>query len=157
MTAKRQDITIEQGADYDKPFFLTDDNGEAENLTGMAFALEIRSSPDDPTALLTLTTAAGTLVADLNTGGVRPVIDSAVTAAFLPGTYVYDLKSLAANGKVRRRRQGNVYVSPQVTLYVFPAPAPSPSPSPSPSPDTVGMEDSGSVLQEDGSKILTEV
>ena len=126
MTAKRQDITIEQGADYDRPFTLTDDDGEIDNLTGVAFALQIRASVNDPTALLTLSTADGTIVVDIDTGAVQPRINPSVTAALLPGTYVYDLKALEANGRVRRRRSGFVFVSPQVTTAFIPAP-PSPS------------------------------
>ncbi|QEH36489.1 hypothetical protein OJF2_50730 [Aquisphaera giovannonii] len=134
MTALHQDITIEQGADYDHPFFLTDDAGEVDNLTGVAFVMQIRDSFGNPTALLTLSTADGSIAVDVDSGAVRPVIGYAVTAAFLPGQYVYDLKSLETNGRVRRRRQGKVTVSPQVTTIPVPAPAPSPSPAPAPAP-----------------------
>ena len=148
MTATTMDITIEQGADYDRPFFLTDDAGEIDNLTGVVFVMQIRNSYGDPTALLTLSSADGSLDVDLDSGTVRPVIGYDVTAAFLPGVYLYDLKSLETNGRVRRRRQGTVTVSPQVTIIPVPAPtpspspapAPSPSPSPSPSPDVYGTD-----------------
>ncbi len=134
MSAKRQDITIEQGADYDRPFFLTDDDGEIDNLTGMSFVMQIKSGYDDPTALLTLTTGDGSLVVNLDAGSVQPRIAPTVTAAFLPGNYLYDLKGQEANGRVRRRRQGTVTVSPQVTIIPTPAPAPAPSPGPDPAP-----------------------
>lgn len=134
MSAKRLDITIDQGADFDRPFFLTDDDGEIDNITGMAFVMQIRTSFDDPTALLTLSSDDGSLVVNPNVGTVQPIIGHAVTAAFLPGVYVYDLKALETNGRVRRRRQGTVTVSPQVTIIPVPAPAPSPAPAPAPSP-----------------------
>lgn len=170
MSAKLQNITIEQGADYDKPFFLTDDDGEFDNLAGMSFVMQIRSNFDDPTPLLTLSTADGSLVVNLDAGSVQPRIAPSVTAALLAGSYLYDLKALEANGRVRRRRQGYVTVSPQVTTIPAPAPspwpapapapspspAPAPSPSPTPSPSAFLMEDGGYILQEDGSKILTE-
>ena len=122
MTAVRHDLTVEQGADYDRPILLTDDDGEIDDLTGVAFALQVRLTPDDPTALLTLTSADGTLLVNPVAGSVQPLIGPAATAALLPGTYVYDLKAREADGRVRRRRSGFVFVSPQVTTAPFGSP-----------------------------------
>lgn len=152
MTAKRQDITIEQGADYDKPFLLADDTGEAEDLTGASAYMEFRTSYDDPTALLSLSSGASTLRIDTEDGEIQPLIGPLVTAAFLPGVLVYDLFVVYASGKTRRKRFGKATISPRVTN--IPAPSPSPAPSPAPAPDALQKDDGGYILQDDGSKIL---
>lgn len=134
MTAKRQDITIERGADYDRPFQMLDQGGNPVNLTGCAAAMQIRAAVGFPTALLTLTSAGGTLVIDAVNGFIRPLISEVQTAALLPGRYVYDVKMLDASGRTVRPFEGFVNVVAEVTTVPVPAPAPTPTPSPSPSP-----------------------
>ena len=141
MSAIRQDITIEQGADYDTPFFLQDDDGSPDDLTGCSFVMQVKLDYDSP-AILTLSSADGSLAIDAY-GVVRPFIGYATTAALYAGTYVYDIRERTPNGRTRRRRQGVITVTRQVTTALpgtspspspAPAPAPAPSPSPSPSP-----------------------
>lgn len=155
MNAKHRNICIDQGSDYNTPFFLADDSGAPLNLLGVTAVMQIRRAYDDPEPVLTLTTADGSLSVDGLNGTVTPHIGEDATAALTPGVYVYDLKLLETNGRTVRPRQGYVTVNQQVTTIE--PPTPSPSPSPSPAPSYVAMENVGNVLQEDGTKILTEV
>ena len=144
MSAIRQDITIEQGADYDTPFFLQDDDGSPRDLTGCSFVMQFRYSYDSP-AILTLSSADGTLTVDVF-GVLRPFIGYATTESLYATTLVYDLRERTPNGRVRRCRQGNATVTRQVTTAL-------PGPT---QVSAITTEDGGSILQEDGSKILTE-
>jgi hypothetical protein len=128
MTATRLDITIDQGADYEQPFFVVDSAGKPVDISGAAAAMQIRTAIGDPTALVTLTTAGGTLTINGPAGTITPSIDAASTTALTPGTYVYDLKMLDTHGLTSRTHQGNVTVTGEVTVIDV-APAPSPTPS----------------------------
>lgn len=119
MTAIRQDITIEQGADFDRPFFLTDAAGNPVDITGASAAMQIRVAPGDPTALLTLSTAAGTLLVDGPAGSIAPVIPGRVTDALAAGTYAYDVKMLSAAGVTSRTHQGRASVVAEVTTVAL--------------------------------------
>lgn len=114
MTAKTQNITIEQGADFDEPFYVTDASGDPEDITGASAAMQIRRAVGDD-VLITLSTDDGTLVIDGDAGTITPAIDEETTSDLTPGLYVYDLKMLTADGHTRRTHQGNVLVSAEVT------------------------------------------
>ena len=126
MTAIRQDITIEQGADYDTPFFLRDDGGNPDDLTGRSYVMQVRTSFDAPYALLTLTTDDSSLAVEVSAGLVRPLIPYDATAGMAAGGYVYDLKERTPSGRVRRRRQGAATVTQQVTTAAPPDPTSTP-------------------------------
>lgn len=131
MTAKRQDITIEQGADFSDEFELP----ASIVLAGLQAAMQIRADYGYPSPLLTLTIENGGLALDTQARRLRPVIGAATAAAFTPGSYVYDIKTREASGRLTRTHQGRATVSPEVTTFDFtPAPSPSPSPAPSPAP-----------------------
>lgn len=154
MPALIKNITIEQGAKFDKPFCIRTQGDEPVNLTGAQAAMQIRADYGT-TPLLTLLTSDGSLVIDAVKGTITPNIAAGTTNAFLPGAYVYDLGLFETNGRTSRPFQGAVTVSPEVTIYPFPAP--SPSPSPSPSPNAYTAEDGTTVLTgEDGTTILNQ-
>ncbi|WP_435007990.1 hypothetical protein P12x_005256 [Tundrisphaera lichenicola] len=147
MTAKTQNITIEQGADFDEPFYVTDSSGSVVDISGASAALQIRPAVGDASLLITLTTAeGGGLTIDGATGKITPFISEDTTTDMAPGLYVYDLKMLTAEGYTRRTHQGNALVSAEITTIEIPV-----NPA-----STVGAEDGGSILLEDGSQILTE-
>lgn len=132
MTAKRQDITIEQGADFDDDFLLPD----SMDLTDLQAAMQIRADYGYPAPLLTLTLQGGGLLLNTAARRIKPVISAATASAFMPGSYVYDLKARELSGRLTRTHQGVATVSPEVTTFDFaPAPAPSPSPAPAPEPE----------------------
>lgn len=112
-----KNITIDQGADYQRPFFILDENCNPVDLTGAAAAMQLSTSYGFP-AVLTLTTANGGLVIGALTGTITPMIPSTVTSTLLPGAYLYDVKLVFANGTTVRPYQGTATVSPEVTIIV---------------------------------------
>lgn len=87
----------------------------AVNVTGYTAKLQLRSLPSDPTAALTLTSAAG----EISVGGVNGQFDvhatAVQTAAIDEGTYYYDIEITSGSGIVTRLAQGQVIVTPEVT------------------------------------------
>lgn len=84
------------------------------NLLGYTARLQVRSLPNDPTAVLTLTTENGGISITALTGLVEVHATATQTGAIDAGTYVYDIEIV--NGAiVTRLAQGQVVVSPQVT------------------------------------------
>ena len=61
---------IDQGATWLLTVTYENPNGTAINITGYTAALQLRSLPSDPTAVLTLTTANGGITITLIT--IRP-------------------------------------------------------------------------------------
>jgi hypothetical protein len=84
------------------------------NLTGYTAALQVRSLPSDPDAVLTLTTQNNGITITPLTGVVAVTATAVQTGSIDEGTYVYDIE-LTNNGNVTRLAQGQVIVSPQVT------------------------------------------
>ncbi len=86
------------------------------NLTGYTAALQIRSLPEDPTAVLSLSTGGNgiTIPTPLN-GTVEVQATAAQTRAIIPGTYYYDIEITSTGGIVYRLAQGQVVVSAEVT------------------------------------------
>ena len=127
MTATRIDIVIEQGADFSQVFQVTDPAITTAELTGASGVMQFRTQYGDPTALLTLTTADGSLSIDAANRAITATTGWAVTEALLLGTGVQDIKILTASAKHRRTHQGTFAVSPAVTLAEPPSPSPAPS------------------------------
>lgn len=138
MTATRLDITIEQGEDYGTPFTLA-----GLDLTGYSAALQIKPQ-GYPVAVLTLTSADGTLAIDPDAATVTPIIPGATTAALNAGRYSYDLKLRARDGTLTRAYQGDAYVSEEVTDFVI-------TPT-----YAILLESGGYLLLESGGRILLE-
>lgn len=84
------------------------------NLTGYTAALQLRSLPSDPTAVLSLTTASGITITAL-TGQIDIHATAAQTTNIDEGTYYYDLEITSVGGIVTRIAQGQVVVSAEVT------------------------------------------
>lgn len=86
------------------------------NLTGYTAALQIRSLPEDPTAVLSLATGGNGITIPTPTNGTVEVHATAVqTRAIIPGTYYYDIEITSQGGIVYRLAQGQVVVSAEVT------------------------------------------
>ncbi|OWK42213.1 hypothetical protein [Fimbriiglobus ruber] len=117
MTAILKNITIDQGADYQRPFLILDENGNPVDLTGAYAAMQVSTAYGFP-AVLTLTTSNGGLVIGGENGTITPVVSAAMTSPLVPGNYLYDVKLVFANGKTVRPFQGTATVSPEVTVIV---------------------------------------
>lgn len=108
-------IVIDQGADwffnvtYDQP------DGTPVNLTGYTAAMQLRSYPNAPQAVLTLTTDAGITI-DAEAGTLALHATNEQTAAVDEGSYYYDLEITApGTGVITRLIQGQAEVSAEVT------------------------------------------
>lgn len=107
-------VVIDQGADW---FFnVTYENpaGTPVDITGYTAALQIRSLPESPTYVLSLTTGNG-----ITLDGVNGVVEIHATATqtgnIIEGDYYYDLEITSNNNIVTRLVQGQAIVSAQVT------------------------------------------
>lgn len=86
------------------------------NLTGYTAALQIRSLPEDPTAVLSLATGGNGITIPTPTNGTVEVhATAAQTGAIIAGTYYYDIEITSQGGIVYRLAQGQVVVSAEVT------------------------------------------
>ena len=84
------------------------------NITGYTAALQIRSLPSSPTAVLSLTTGSGITITG-STGTIAVTATAAQTGNIDEGPYYYDLEITSSTGVVTRVAQGQVVVSAQVT------------------------------------------
>jgi hypothetical protein len=110
-------VTIDQGADWFLNVTYENPNGTAVNLTGYTAALQLRSLPNSPSAVLTLTTANAGIAITGATGLVSIRATATQTGLIDEGDYVYDLEitAPAPGSVVTRLIQGQATVSAQVT------------------------------------------
>lgn len=113
MTPGKLNLVCPQGATFSKRLQLFDSADAAINLAGYTAAMQARQGYAGKTPLFSLSTAVG--------GGLTIVdnyiyitISSAVTAAFKPGEYVYDLE-ITNGGVTDRLLEGKFTVTPEVT------------------------------------------
>jgi hypothetical protein len=116
MTAVIYNTVIDQGADWSINFTYQNPNGTPVNLTGYTAALQLRSFPDAPTAVLSLSTANGGITITAQTGVIAVRATATQTGSIIAGTYDYDLEIYSANAtSTTRLSQGQIVVSAQVT------------------------------------------
>jgi hypothetical protein len=85
------------------------------NVTGYSAELQMRSLPSDPTAVLTLTSAAGEITVSGVSGQFAVHATAAQTRAIDEGTYYYDIEITSDQNIVTRLAQGQIVVTPEVT------------------------------------------
>lgn len=85
------------------------------NVTGYTAELQMRSLPQDPTAVLTLTSASGAISITGASGEFAVHATAAQTRAIDEGTYYYDIEITSSTGIVTRLAQGQIVVTPEVT------------------------------------------
>jgi hypothetical protein len=112
-------VVIDQGADWFLNVNYDNPNGTPVNLTGYSAALQLRSYPDAPTAVLSLTSATnGGITITALTGLVAIHATATQTRAIDEGTYYYDLEITSPatpSAIVTRLIQGQAVVSAEVT------------------------------------------
>jgi|TARA_R110000824_G_scaffold205924_3_gene390885 hypothetical protein len=107
-------LTINQGATFTKTFTYKS-GGNAVDLSTYTARMQIRTSYDASSTLVSLTSGASDITLASN-GVITVTIAASVTTAMAaPNTGVYDLEIVASNGTVTRLLQGNVTISPEVT------------------------------------------
>ena len=116
MTAGIYNFTIDQGSTWTLQLIYKDPNGAPINLSGYTAKMQLRSKFDSADAVLTLTSGSGITI-DGPTGTINLVATDEQTEAIKSGFYVYDLE-LSNGGVITRLIQGQVTLSPQVTLSV---------------------------------------
>lgn len=84
------------------------------NITGYTAALQIRSLPSSPTAVLSLTQGNGITLGG-STGEIAVHATAAQTRVIDEGPYYYDLEITSDQNVVTRIAQGQVIVSAEVT------------------------------------------
>lgn len=84
------------------------------NITNYTAALQIRSLPSSPSAVLSLTTGSGITITGA-TGTIAVHATAAQTTAIDEGPYYYDLEITSDQNVVTRVAQGQVVVSAEVT------------------------------------------
>jgi len=110
-------VVIDQGADWFLNVNYDNPNGTPVNLSGYSSALQLRSYPDAPTAVLSLTSSAGGGITITGVSGLVAIHATATqTRAIDEGTYYYDLEITDTfTGIVTRLVQGQAVVSAEVT------------------------------------------
>jgi hypothetical protein len=108
---------IDQGADWYFTITYENPNGTPINITGYTAACQLRSLPNSPTAVLTLTTENNGIEITGNTGTVALHATADQTEAIDEGTYFYDVEIYSWNEPaiITRLVQGQIVVSAEVT------------------------------------------
>lgn len=93
VTRATVNLCIDNNATWTDAFQFDDPATLTWSFTGQHFRVDVKGSKDDPAPLLTLTDANGRIVVDDVTQRVLHfnVDEAALSAALLPGTYVYEL------------------------------------------------------------------
>lgn len=114
MSAGYQDIFLNQGETFNTSLNLDDPNGLPYNLTD--FTVKSCAKKSYYSDVITLNFDAS--ISDANNGTITLSANSATTSNISPGKLVYDVLIKHANtGIVTRVLEGQVIVSPAVTLY----------------------------------------
>jgi hypothetical protein len=113
MAAGKENLVIDQGADWYVTFVYQDANGVPINITGYTAAMQLRSLPSDSATALSLSTGSGITITGA-TGTIAIHATAAQTGAIQAGNYYYDLE-ITSGGIVTRLIQGQITVSAQVT------------------------------------------
>lgn len=107
---------IDQGADWYFTVIYDDPNGQPIDITGSTAALQLRSLPSSPNAVLSLATGGDGITIDGEAGTVNIHATAEQTGNIDEGTYFYDLEITAPiTDIVTRLVQGQIVVSAQVT------------------------------------------
>ena len=107
--AFKANITIDQGTDFSTSINVTDDNGDAVDLSGYTGAAQMRKHYTSSTA------SDFTIAITAATGVVQLSMNAATTNAISAGRYVYDCELTDGSGVVSRVVEGVVTVTPGVT------------------------------------------
>jgi len=121
MAAGKLNITIEQGATFKRKLVFKDSTNTAIDLSGNAFAGQIRKSASDPTIIATFTCTvtdapAGEVEISLTDTQTSAIPVKASTSPEKESTeYAYDIERTLLGGDKQRVLEGIASVSPEVT------------------------------------------
>lgn len=107
--ATKANLIIDQGTTFSTSILLTDDNGDAIDLTGYTGRSQMRkhyTSSNSTSFTVSLNTSEGAVSLSLTANQ---------TSGLIPGRYVYDVEVVSAANVVSRIVEGIVTVTPEVT------------------------------------------
>jgi hypothetical protein len=107
--ATKANITIDQGTTFSTSINLTDDNGDAINLTGYTARSQMRKHYTSSNSQ-SFTVSLGEVSGIVSLG-----LTASQTANLVPGRYVYDVEVVSGANVVSRIIEGIVTVTPEVT------------------------------------------
>lgn len=114
MLAGNYNITIDQGAYFERLLTVKNPDGSVYDLSGYTARMHIRTELDSDDVMCELTTENGRITLGGEEGTVLLTIESDVTEDF-DDEGVYDLELIAGDGKVYRLLKGKVRVELEVT------------------------------------------
>jgi hypothetical protein len=118
MSAGALRVVIEQGATWTRTFTYKDTNGALVDLTGYEARMQVRSTYDASSALISLTSdpAAGIVMGGALGTIVCTIADTVTAALTAPNECVWDLELiLPASAGIKRLLEGEAFISPEVT------------------------------------------
>lgn len=107
--ATKANLIIDQGTTFSSSISLTDDNGDAIDLTGYTGRSQMRkhyTSSNSQSFTVTLNSTEGT---------VNLSLSASQTSNLVAGRYVYDVEIVSSANVVSRIIEGIVTVTPEVT------------------------------------------
>jgi hypothetical protein len=107
--ATKANIVVDQGTTFSTNISLTDENGDALDLTGYTARSQMRkhyTSSNSQSFTVSLNSSEGTVILTLTANQ---------TSSLVPGRYVYDVEVVSAANVVSRIVEGIVTVTPEVT------------------------------------------
>jgi len=106
--AIKANLIIDQGTDFSTTINVTDDAGDAVDLSTYTAAAQIRKH-------YTSTNSTAFSVTASSLGVVTLTMNNSITANLTAGRYVYDCELTDGSGTVSRLVEGIVTVTPEVT------------------------------------------
>lgn len=107
--------TIEQGATWERVIYWKDENGALVDLSGYTAAATFRSSIEDATAIIELSTGGSGIVLGGAAGTITLTMTAAQTAALTaPDQGVWQLEMNNGSGVITRLLEGRYIVSREV-------------------------------------------
>lgn len=107
--ATKANITVDQGSDYSTTITLTDDDGDAINLSGYTAEAQIRKHYTSTNAV-----SFSTSMAESN-GQIILSLTSTQTNNMTSGRYVYDVEITDSSNTISRVIEGILTITPGVT------------------------------------------
>ncbi len=106
---------VEQGATFRRRLTLKNDDGTAIDLSGYTARMQVRTTANAASIVISLTTENSRIAVDGAAGTVTLILTPAETDALPADAYVYDLELVSGTGDVQRLLEGRFVVSRNVT------------------------------------------
>lgn len=116
MSAGKLNITIEQGATFNRDFTYTDQYGTPINITGATIRMNIKENFEDSTAILSATTGSDGRISLTNAtkGKFNLKISAADTADLSFDQAYYQIEIEFTDGQVDRILEGRTRLSKEI-------------------------------------------